>query len=200
MLSIRQIVAVGATLTVAATGIAFAQDLPTQQPMRPGHMPEMMQSGQHPMEPGSDAGNDAASSKGHDAHALRYARRHRDPNNAGSGRLRRDPGNRAYPGGRPEDRLVEGRSRSAASAPDRHERGNPQGRRGLKTDRGRFGDRRHGHRPRARRHSAHDPCLAQTVNGLNGWAAKADTLPNMGNCSRSPQTTPKRSSISAALA
>ena len=51
MLSIRQIVAVGATLTVAATGIAFAQDLPTQQPMRPGHMPEMMQSGQHPMEP-----------------------------------------------------------------------------------------------------------------------------------------------------
>ena len=51
MLSIRQIVAVGATLTVAAIGIAFAQDLPTQQPMRPGHMPEMMQSGQHPMEP-----------------------------------------------------------------------------------------------------------------------------------------------------
>ena len=51
MLSIRQIVAVGATLTVAATGIAFTQDMPTQQPMRPGHMPEMMQSGQHPIEP-----------------------------------------------------------------------------------------------------------------------------------------------------
>jgi hypothetical protein len=43
------------------------------------------------------------------------------------------------------------------------------------------------------------PAYAQTVNGLNGWAAKADTL-RMGNCSRSPQTTPKRSSISAALA
>src|SRR5271167_3406497 len=51
MLSIRQIVAVGATLAVTATGVAFAEDRPTQQPMGPGHLQEMMQSGQHPMGP-----------------------------------------------------------------------------------------------------------------------------------------------------
>src|SRR6516162_2705634 len=133
MLSIRQIVAVGATLTVAATGIALRTGF-----AYPAANETWPYAGDDAIWPapdgaGSDAGNDAASSKGHDAHALRYARRHRDPNNAGSGRLRRDPGNRASPGGRPEDRLVEGRSRSAASAPDRHERGNPQGRRGPKT-------------------------------------------------------------------
>lgn len=51
MLSTRQIVAVGAVLVVAATGITFADEKPIQQPTEPGHMQEMMRSGQHPMGP-----------------------------------------------------------------------------------------------------------------------------------------------------
>ena len=51
MLPTRKLVAIGAVLAVAATGIAFADEKPAQQPMEPGHMQEMMQSGQHPMGP-----------------------------------------------------------------------------------------------------------------------------------------------------
>ena len=42
MLSIRRIVAVGAALAVAATGIAFADETPAQHPMGPAQMQEMM--------------------------------------------------------------------------------------------------------------------------------------------------------------
>ena len=51
MVSARRIIAIGAVLAVAATGIAFADEKPAQQPMGPAQMQEKMQSGQHPMGP-----------------------------------------------------------------------------------------------------------------------------------------------------
>ena len=47
----RKIVAIGAVLVVAATGVAIAQTMPDHHSMGPDHQ-QMMQSGQHPM--GSD--------------------------------------------------------------------------------------------------------------------------------------------------
>ncbi len=49
MLSTRRLVAVGAVLAMAASGIALAETMPDQQPMGPARMQQMMQSGQHPM-------------------------------------------------------------------------------------------------------------------------------------------------------
>jgi hypothetical protein len=51
MLSTGNLVAIGAVLVVAVSGIAFAQTLPDHHPMRPDQQ-QMMQSGQHPMGPG----------------------------------------------------------------------------------------------------------------------------------------------------
>jgi hypothetical protein len=51
MLSTRKLVAVGAALAIAASGIAFAQTMPDQHSMGPDRQ-QMMQSGQHPMGPG----------------------------------------------------------------------------------------------------------------------------------------------------
>src|SRR6516162_414897 len=142
MLSIRQIVAVGATLTVAAIGIAFAQDLPTQQPMRPGHMPEMMQSGQHPMEPAQmqeivrilEADPKTDWSKV-DLEALRQ---HLIDMNEVT--LKADAAQKPIEGGL--EIAVTGTDRALVAI------------------------------------QRMIPAYAQTVNGLNGWAAKADTLPN----------------------
>jgi hypothetical protein len=49
MLSTRKLVAIGAVLTVVASGIALAETMPGDHPMGPDHMQQMMQSGQHPM-------------------------------------------------------------------------------------------------------------------------------------------------------
>ena len=50
MLSTLTLVAIGSVLAVAAFGIAFAQTMPDHQPMGPDQQ-QMMQSGQHPMDP-----------------------------------------------------------------------------------------------------------------------------------------------------
>ena len=59
MLSIRRIVAVGAVLAVAITGIAFADETPAQQPVGPAQMQEMMRQhnpqGMMPMHSGMRA-------------------------------------------------------------------------------------------------------------------------------------------------
>jgi hypothetical protein len=52
MLSTRKLVAIGAVLVVAATGVAIAQTIPDHHSMGQGHMQKMMASGEHPMEPG----------------------------------------------------------------------------------------------------------------------------------------------------
>ena len=46
----RKLIAIGAVLAFAASGMAFAQTLPDQHQMGPDHQ-QMMQSGQHPMGP-----------------------------------------------------------------------------------------------------------------------------------------------------
>ncbi len=51
MPSTRKLVAIGAVLAVAASGIAFAQTMPDHHSMGPDHQ-QMMQSGQPPMGPG----------------------------------------------------------------------------------------------------------------------------------------------------
>jgi hypothetical protein len=51
MLSTRKLVAIGAVLAVAATGVAIAQTMPDDHSMGPDHMQQMMASGQHPMGP-----------------------------------------------------------------------------------------------------------------------------------------------------
>ena len=51
MRSTRKLAAIGAVLTVAVAGVAVAQTMPDHS-MGPGHMQEMMGSGQHPMGPG----------------------------------------------------------------------------------------------------------------------------------------------------
>ena len=43
----RKLIAIGAVLAFAASGMAFAQTLPDQHQMGPDHQ-QMMQSGQHP--------------------------------------------------------------------------------------------------------------------------------------------------------
>jgi hypothetical protein len=48
MLFTGKLVAIGAVLAVAASGIAFAQSMPDHHPMGPDHQ-KMMESGQHPM-------------------------------------------------------------------------------------------------------------------------------------------------------
>jgi hypothetical protein len=59
MLSIRRIVAVGAVLAVAITGIAFADETPAQQPVGPAQLREMMRQhnprGMMPMHSGMRA-------------------------------------------------------------------------------------------------------------------------------------------------
>ena len=178
MLSIRQIVAVGATLTVAATGIAFAQDLPTQQPMRPGHMPEMMQSGQHPMEPaqmqemmqhhpkgtmpmhsGMHAGTVTPTMPGQDAFGaiqeivrLLEADPKTDWSKVDLEALRQHliDMNEVTLKADAAQKPIEGGLEIAVTG----------------TDRALVAIQRM------------IPAYAQTVNGLNGWAAKADTLPN----------------------
>ena len=47
----RKLIAIGAVLAFAASGMAFAQTLPDQHQMGPDHQ-QMMQSAQHPMGPG----------------------------------------------------------------------------------------------------------------------------------------------------
>ena len=47
MLSSRNIVAIGAVLAVAASGIALAQTMPDHHSMAPGHVQQTMPSGQH---------------------------------------------------------------------------------------------------------------------------------------------------------
>src|SRR5262249_24589581 len=80
---------------------------------------------------GDGAGPEAedAPAPGHDADGqpFRYVHGLDDPDHARPGRLRGASGNRADPRSRPEDRLVEGRSRSAAPASYRHERGHAEG-------------------------------------------------------------------------
>ncbi len=51
MLSTRKLAAVGAVIVVAASGIALAETMPDRQSMGPDHQ-QMMQSGQHPTGPG----------------------------------------------------------------------------------------------------------------------------------------------------
>jgi hypothetical protein len=51
MLSTHKLVAIGAVLAAAASGIAFAQTMPDHHSMGPDKQ-QMMQSGQHPMGPG----------------------------------------------------------------------------------------------------------------------------------------------------
>jgi hypothetical protein len=51
MLSTRKLVAIGAVLVVAATGVAIAQTMPDHHSMGPGQMQQMTASGQHPMGP-----------------------------------------------------------------------------------------------------------------------------------------------------
>jgi hypothetical protein len=51
MLSTRKLAAVGAVIIVAASAIALAETMPDHQSMGPDHQ-HMMQSGQHPMGPG----------------------------------------------------------------------------------------------------------------------------------------------------
>jgi hypothetical protein len=51
MLSTRKLVAIGAVLVVAATGVAIAQTMPDHHSMGPGHMQKMMASGEHPVGP-----------------------------------------------------------------------------------------------------------------------------------------------------
>jgi hypothetical protein len=51
MLSTRKLAAVGTVLVVTASGIALAETMPDHQSMGPDHQ-QMMQSGQHPMGPG----------------------------------------------------------------------------------------------------------------------------------------------------
>ena len=63
MLSTRKLVAIGAALVVAATGVAIAQTMPDDHSMGPDHMQQMMASGQHPR---AYAGDDAPA-PGHDA-------------------------------------------------------------------------------------------------------------------------------------
>jgi hypothetical protein len=71
MLSIRRIVAVGAVLAVAATGIAFADETPAQQPVGPAQMQEMMRQhnpqGMMPMHSGMQAGLMTPTMPGQDA-------------------------------------------------------------------------------------------------------------------------------------
>ena len=71
MLSIRQIVAIGAMLGVAASGVVFAENMPTQHPMRPAQMQEMMQQhhpeGMTPMHSGMHAGQMTPTMPGQDA-------------------------------------------------------------------------------------------------------------------------------------
>src|SRR5438093_8043305 len=50
MLSTRKLVAIGAVLVVAASGIALAETMPDHHSIGPDH--QQMQSGQHPMGPG----------------------------------------------------------------------------------------------------------------------------------------------------
>ncbi len=52
MLSTRKLIAIGAVLAVAASGIALAETAPGDHPMEPDHMQQTMPSGQHPMGPG----------------------------------------------------------------------------------------------------------------------------------------------------
>ena len=52
MLSTRKLVAIGAVLAVAASGIALAETMPGDHSMGPDHMQQTMPSGQHPMGPG----------------------------------------------------------------------------------------------------------------------------------------------------
>jgi hypothetical protein len=52
MLSTRKLVAVGAALAIAASGIALAETTPGQHQMGPDHIQQMMPSGEHPMHPG----------------------------------------------------------------------------------------------------------------------------------------------------
>ena len=52
MLSTRKLIAIGAVLAVAASGIALAETMPGDHSMGPDHMQQMMASGQHPMGPG----------------------------------------------------------------------------------------------------------------------------------------------------
>jgi hypothetical protein len=49
MLSTRRLVAIGAVLAMAASGISLAETMPGHKPMGPAQMQQMMQSGQHPM-------------------------------------------------------------------------------------------------------------------------------------------------------
>jgi hypothetical protein len=51
MLSTRKLVAIGAVLVVAATGVAIAQTMPDHHSMGLGHMQKMMASGEHPVGP-----------------------------------------------------------------------------------------------------------------------------------------------------
>ena len=52
MRSTRKLAAVGAVLLVTAAGAAIAQTIMHDHSMGPGHMQEMMGSGQYPMGPG----------------------------------------------------------------------------------------------------------------------------------------------------
>jgi hypothetical protein len=52
MLYTRKLVVVGVVLAVAASGLALAETMPGDHSMGPDHMPQTMPSGQHPMGPG----------------------------------------------------------------------------------------------------------------------------------------------------
>jgi hypothetical protein len=179
MPSTRRIIAVGAVLAVAAPGIAFADETPAQQPMGPAQMQEMMQSGQHPMgpaqmqemmrqhhpegmmpmHPGMRAGSITPTMPGQDAFgAIQEIVRilEADPKTDWSKvdlealRQHLIDMNEVTLKADAAQKPIEGGLEIAVTG----------------TDRALVAIQRM------------IPAYAQTVNGLNGWAAKADTLPN----------------------
>src|SRR3954452_13027047 len=192
MRSTRKLAAIGAVLTVAVAGVAIAQTMPDHS-MGPGHMQEMMGSGQHPMGPGHmrqmmASGQHAAMGPGHMQEMMRQhqgmmpmAGMH------GASATPTLPGQGAFGAIQEVVRILDADLKTDCSklvleALRQHlidmdevtlrvEAAPKQIDGGLEIT-------ITGSERTLTAIQRMIPAYAQTVNGLNGWTAKADTLPN----------------------
>jgi hypothetical protein len=166
MLSTRKLVAIGALLAVAASGIAFAQTMPDHHSMGPDQQ-QMMQSGPNPM--GSRQMQEMM--RQHQGMVGAHAGMHATsttPTMPGQGAFGAIQEVVQILDADPKTDWSKGRSRSAAAASHRHERGDAEGRRLPESDRRGFADRGHRHRAHARRDPADGPRLGADNERLSG--------------------------------
>jgi hypothetical protein len=192
MRSTRKIAAIGAVLLVATAGIAIAQTMPDHS-MGPGHMEEMMRSGQHPMGPGHmrqmmASGQHPAMGPGQMQEMMRQHQGMMPMTGMhGASSTPTLPGQGAFGAIQEVVRILDADPNTDWSKVDlealrqhlidmdevtlRAEAAPKQIDGGLEiaiTGNGRT----------LTAIQRMIPAYAQTVNGLNGWTAKADTLPN----------------------